>query len=80
MYTADPKMIERLQNDYCYRRPSEEAGERMSLIRQIHLEVALRLTTLCPPSRELSVALTHLDESSKNAVAAIARNEKHPPA
>ena len=38
-------------------------------------EFAIFLTKTCPESRELSLALTHLEEAVMQANAAIARNE-----
>ena len=78
MYTLQPKDIERLVNNFTYHPPIAELnqGGRYDIIRSLAHGYAHRLMTLCPPSRELSLALTHIEEAVFYANAAIARNEK----
>jgi hypothetical protein len=51
-------------------------GERYEANRELLANAASFLTHNCPPSRELSLALTKLEEVMFWANAAIARNEK----
>lgn len=51
---------------------------RYELSRDFAKNFALMLTRNCPPSRELSLALTKVDEAVFWANASIARNEKRP--
>jgi len=78
MYTPRPEDLKRLENDHTYHPPIPELAqaERYGTIRGEIKNLAVRLLTLCPPSRELSLALTHLEEAVFCANAAIARNEK----
>lgn len=52
-----------------------DQAERYEKIRAEALNMAMDLTGYCPPSRELSLALTKLEEVVFWANAAIARNE-----
>lgn len=54
---------------------SERAGFHMDGVRQAAKEFALAICAECPPSRELSLAVTLLEEASMWAIAAIARNQ-----
>jgi len=74
-YDLEPKMAARLDNDYKYHSPKDDQPERYVLIREAAKTLAILILKLSPPSREQSVALTHLDEVVMNTNAAIARNE-----
>lgn len=50
--------------------------QRYANIRNRSLQVAKYFLDQCPPSRELSLAITHLEEAVMWANAAIARNER----
>lgn len=78
MYTPQPNDLARIANDFTFHSPIPERNqaERYETIRGMAKELAHRLLTLCPPSRELSVALTNLDQVVFWANASIARNEK----
>ena len=69
-------VIEDLQNRFTYHVPKNDQPERYEWIRNEFLELALFLVHNCPQSRELSVALTNLEQASMWANASIARNEK----
>lgn len=75
-YPLTEQMKTRLDNDYKYHAPKGGQQERYVAIRAKALELAEMIVHNSPPSREQSVALTHLDEVVMNANAAIARNEK----
>lgn len=76
MYQIDPIMQKRLDNDYVYHAPKGDQQDRYIMLRDAGKQMAELIVTLTPPSREQSVALTHLDQVIMNANAAIARNEK----
>lgn len=84
MYTPSEKDKKNIENNFKYHapKPAEPTGpafpsqaERYETIRNKAKEFAELLVTLCPPSRELSVALTELETSVMWANASIARNE-----
>ena len=60
---------------FTYHAPKPGQPERYELIRSEARKLANALTNECPSSRELSLALTHLDQAVMFANAAIARNE-----
>lgn len=75
-YERTPEVDARLQNDFTYHKPVGDQAERYEAIRFAGYLLALHLTERAPPSRELSLALTKVDEAVFWANAAIARNEK----
>lgn len=64
-----------LGNRFTYHPPKEGQPRRYEEIRDIALSFAEHLVVSCPPSRELSLAITKLEEAVFWANAAIARNE-----
>lgn len=62
-------------NRFMYHPPTPDKSERYELIRRSALELAGLLTSECPESRELSLAITKLEEAVFWANASIARNE-----
>lgn len=78
MYTPDAKVLATLANNFSYHAPIVGQKERYENIRSTAGDFAHLLVTNCPPSRELSLALTHLEDVVYTANAAIARNEKAP--
>ena len=78
MYEPSEKDKKNLENNFIYHAPNYDLGqpEKYETIRKEAKKFAELLTTLCPPSRELSVALTELETSVMWANASIARNEK----
>lgn len=77
MYAASEKDKKNIENNFMYHAPSHELGqpEKYETIRGKAKQFAELLVTLCPPSRELSIAITELETSVFWANAAIARNE-----
>jgi hypothetical protein len=65
----------RLDKVFRYHCPKEDQLPRYEVIRNEGREFAEILMRLCPKSRELSLALTALEETVMMANAAIARNE-----
>ncbi len=78
MADAKQALRDRLENDCRWHKPSETDGNHMTDMRQDFLELGLRIIGRCPISRELSLALTHLDQVLMYANAAIARNPSPP--
>lgn len=75
-YMGEMKMDnEEIVKRFTYHPPKGTQSDRYTRIRNRALDFALLLNDLCPDSRELSNALTHLDECVMNANAAIARRE-----
>lgn len=66
---------QRISRDFTYHAPKEGQILRYESIRDKARELAYLMADTCPYSRELSVALTHLEEAVMWANAAIARNE-----
>ena len=65
----------KLENNFKYHAPKDDQAVRYEKVRGAAKEFAKTLTALCPPSRELSVALTELETAVMWANASIARNE-----
>lgn len=63
----------RIENDLNYHAPDNADVERHSAIRHAGLELGHQLIDICPLSRELSTALTRLEECLFHANAAVAR-------
>lgn len=74
-YEITQKVGEQIEKVFTYHKPKEDQPERYVAIRDKAKELAYLLVKNTPPSREQSLALTHLEESIFFANAAIARNE-----
>lgn len=70
------KMMDDLDNKFSYHELKGSQGTRYNNIRNMAKDMAIMLDGLCPPSRELSLAITNLEQMVFWANAAIARNEK----
>lgn len=75
-YVPPTEVYNRIMNDFTYHAPTPEQVIRYNKIREAAKEFALLIVTQCPGSREVSLALTNLDQVVFFANAAIARNEK----
>ena len=64
-----------LETRFTYHAPTEEQAVKYESIRNHGKLFAVALNALCPDSRELNIAFTHLDEVIYNANASIARRE-----
>lgn len=80
MYEANEETKNRLNNNFTYHAPHGDQAERYGILRGKAMGLAYELVTFCPQSRELSVALTKLEEVMFWANASIARNEPKPSA
>lgn len=76
----EKELRERIENDFTYHKPFGDQPERYEFIRGLGKITAYGFCDSCPQSRELSLALTKLEEAVFWANAAIARNETPPPA
>lgn len=63
-----------IENNFKYHAPTPEQIPMYEEVRDRAKELALFYVSQCPDSRELSLALTHLEEAVMWANAAIARN------
>lgn len=74
-YETNEKTKADLTNRFIHHAPKGDQAERYAQLRSECLVIAIGFCEACPPSRELSLALTHLEEAMMFANAAIARNE-----
>lgn len=75
MYTPTPQLSEQIRKAFQYHAPLGDQPQRYVTIRDAGRTLASTLAVCCPPSRELSLALTSLEQTAMWANAAIARNE-----
>lgn len=75
MYEISKADEDKIMKAFTYHTPQENQIPRYNQIRDMAREFAVDLTRFCPGSRELSLALTHLEECVMFANAAISRNE-----
>lgn len=73
--TLKEELHKRIEHDFTYHAPKGDQVERYTQIRERSKALANDYVNLCPYSRELSLALTHLEEAVMFANASIARNE-----
>lgn len=66
--------VKDLENRFTYHAPNPEAIRRMAAIRKLAHDLAEMINEYVPDSREQSIAITKLEESSMWANAGIARN------
>lgn len=66
---------DQIENNFRYHAPQSGQIERYDVLRSSAKDLATTFATRCPESRELSLALTKLEEAVMWANAAIARNE-----
>lgn len=71
---TDEKMLD-VRNRFIYHPPKDSQYERYEKIRDQFGKLAESLLEACPDSRELSLALTYLENAQFYSNAAIARNE-----
>lgn len=75
MYDVSTQERADLEKRFTYHAPKADQHAKYSDIRAAAHDLAFKLMCQCPRSRELSLALTHLEDSVMWANAAIARNE-----
>lgn len=66
---------EQLENIFVYHKPNGTQPDRYVELRNKALELAKLIQALCPESREKSLAITNLQQTSMWANASIAINE-----
>lgn len=64
-----------LENRFGYHRPSPDAVKQHQTVRNAVLELATLIVSICPEGRELSLALTSLEEVGMRANQAIAMTQ-----
>lgn len=74
-YIPMPADNEKINKAFTYHPPQGNQADQYIEIRARAKVLAEVLTTFCPASRELSLALTNLEQAVMWANAAIARNE-----
>lgn len=74
-YTVTDLMGLRLESDFTYHAPKPGQPERYEALRSAAKDLARMIVESTPPSREQSLALTHLEEAIFWSNASIARNE-----
>ena len=72
---AERDLTARMQNDFTYHAPFGTQPERYQALREKAKELAGLMIASCPDSRELSLALTNLEQACFWANASISRNE-----
>lgn len=78
MYTPSPRQLEAINKAFTYASPHAGQPERYVRLRAAAMDFAGLLVTNCPESRELSLAMTNLEQTIMWANASIARNEVPP--
>lgn len=76
MHTPKKEKLDQIDNNFTYHSPKPDQVDRYGRIRETGKVFANQMLHECPESRELSLALTKLEEVVMWANAAIARNEK----
>ncbi len=76
LYVPSTKQDEQRENNFTYHKPFGNQAERYIVVRECAKGLSGILDCQCPPSRELSLAQTNLEQAIFWANAAIARNEK----
>lgn len=74
-YTPDSRVAGQIERAFVHHEPKGDQPQRYAALRVCASQYAKAIATLTPPSREQSIALTHLEDASMWASAAIARNE-----
>ena len=75
-YPFTEEQSNKVENNFTYHAPFGNQPERYEELRERGKFLARMMLNLCPPSRELSLALTKLEEAIMWANASISRNEK----
>lgn len=74
-YAVSEQDKAKIEKAFTYHAPKNDQPARYVELRANAKELAELMTAMCPPSRELSLALTNLEQAIMWANAAIARNE-----
>ena len=65
-----------IENNFTYHKPMPKDLVKFETLRQTAKEYCELINTLCPDSREKSIAITKIEESNMWANASIARNSE----
>lgn len=74
-YAIGDRQAAQIENAFTYHAPKPDQLPRYEELRHSAKDLAQRIVRRTPPSREQSLALTHLEDAVMWANAAIARNE-----
>lgn len=75
LYLPTEEQDQRRERNFTYHAPNENQVMRMKALRLKAKALSANLDNLCPPSRELSLAQTYLEQVVFFANASIVRNE-----
>lgn len=64
-----------INSTFAYHKPSAEGLKKINRLRELYTELSNELNTMTSPSRELSVALTNLEQSAMWAIKAVVHND-----
>jgi hypothetical protein len=64
-----------IDKPFAYHKPSEYGMQRITAIREAYSVVKAVIEDNCPPSRQLSVAITELETSAMWAIKAVVFND-----
>lgn len=64
-----------IDKPFAYHRPSPDGMQRINDVRRAYSDLKAVLEAACPPSRQLSVALTELETSAMWAIKAVVFND-----
>lgn len=64
-----------IDKPFAYHKPSPEGLDKINMIRLAFSETKAILEAQCPPSRQLSVALTELETAAMWAIKAVVFND-----
>jgi hypothetical protein len=76
-YPISQEQLDKVKNNFTYHAPFGNQPERYGELHKLGDHLARIMMNLCPPSRELSLALTKLEEAIMWSNSAIARNEQN---
>jgi hypothetical protein len=74
-YIAQKNIIEQIDRSFTFHPATDDQRDRYIMIREASRKLARKGVESTPPSREQSLALTHLEQAVMWFNAAIARNE-----
>lgn len=75
IYAISQQDAEKIEKAFTYHSPKGNQPVKYVAVRDADKELVLLMAHTCPPSRELSLALTNLEQAVMWANSAIARNE-----
>jgi len=75
-YAIEGRTDDQIEKTYAFHPPFGDQRLRYDVLRDRFKALAFLVAALTPPSREQSLAFTHLEEASFFANAAISRHEK----